>query len=81
MGVAAGNARPIGSFFALGLLDIPPRADSIWNIWCRDGGAAWTARAARAQLIRTTAPARAWLPAYRCPELALVAVARRRMSG
>jgi len=76
MGVAAGNARPIGSFFAFGLLDIPPSADSIWSTWCSDGRAAitaWTARAALAKLVRTTAPRRVWLPAYSCPELRSIA--------
>jgi hypothetical protein len=81
-GVIVGNCvRPIGSFFALGMIDIPATADSIWNIWCRDGAAAitaWTARAALTRLIQATAPARVWLPAYSCPEVASVAGAALR---
>ncbi len=75
-GVPPGQSRPLGSFFGLGLLDIPPVAGSIWEAWCRDGHAAitaWTARAALAQLIADKAPRRVWLPAYSCPELASVA--------
>ena len=64
MGGVAGNARPIGSFFALGLLDRPETADSNWYIWYRNGGVAireWTAWAALARLIRPQRRGVGWL--------------------
>lgn len=67
------NPSPVGSFFPLGLLDIPPSPDSVWDAWCGRGRpciTAWTARAAFARLIAIKSPRRVWLPAYSCPELA-----------
>jgi hypothetical protein len=57
----------------LGLLDVPPVQESIWQAWLGYGRltvTAWTARAALARLIEATQPRRVWMPAYICRELA-----------
>ena len=68
--------RPIGGFFGLGLLDVPPVVDSIWQAWMSNGRPAvmaWTARAALKWLIDLRRPGKVWLPAYTCRQLATAA--------
>src|SRR5690242_150508 len=70
------SPRPIGGFFELALLDIPPVSDSIWRAWTSHGRpavTAWTARAALKWLIDLKRPDKVWLPAYTCRQLATAA--------
>src|SRR5579863_394322 len=70
------GSYPIGGFFGLGLLDVPPAADSIWQRWLSDGRlavTAWTARAALVRLIEAIRPERVWMPPYMCREVIAVA--------
>src|ERR1051325_7541433 len=71
--VAGTNIRPLGGFFSLGLLDVPPVRDSIYDAWTAQGHlalTAWTARAVLKKLFDAKRPDRIWLPAYACRQLA-----------
>ena len=73
---AEDHTLPIGGFFGLGVLDVPPTPDSIWQRWVSDGRPAATARTARAalaSLIEATKPERVWMPPYMCREVIAVA--------
>ena len=68
--------RPIGGFFELALLDVPPVPDSIWEVWIGRRECTLTARTARAvlaALIAAKRPRVVWMPAYLCRELASAA--------
>ena len=70
------DSRPVGGFFELGLLDVPPVENSVWELWIgqrRSVLTSWSARAALAHLVEAKNPRMVWMPAFVCRELASAA--------